>query len=304
MNARKLLLLDLGLLALIVLASRAALAIHEIGGHALPAALFGATRITIRLSTLGGGYVDWMGQIHGWRAIVVSLGGIALNLATGATAWLLSRRRPRPGLSSTALLVFGAGSVAGAVVYLANGFYYGSGDPTGLAPDTGDLTRVQWVWVLFLPAAAVVGMLACRHFAESVGLRGLGWFLATAGVAGAAYGGLWLLLRQPAKEGSTREWRIEREIAKESERRAATAPPPTASAPMPPPPVVVRPEEVRDRIPGPWGPAALFATFGIGGFLGLRKAAAGPEQARISLRAAALLAVLATASAAACRFLG
>jgi hypothetical protein len=282
LNARKLLLLDLELLALVILASRAALLIHEVGGHALPAWVFGGERITIHLSTLGGGSVDWDPEFHGWRGAVTSLGGIFLNLATGALAWILSRRLKRAGPARASLLIFGVGSVAGAIVYLANGFYYGSGDPVGFAPDTGDLSRAQWIWILFLPPALGVGWLAGRHYIELLSSHltlerpaaRAGWLLGTAGVAGLAYGALWMGLRQPDKEGSTREWRIEREIAQETQRRAQarTPPPPAAVDPVPPaPPVQVRPEEVKDRVPSPLGPCLLYATFALAGLASLRR---------------------------------
>ena len=313
MRARKLLLLDVALLALMVLASRLALLIHELGGHALPAWIFGAGRITIRLSMLGGGYVDWAGDLHGWRGVVASLGGIFLNLATGAGAWGLSRRLDRARPASAFLLMAGAGSVAGAIVYLANGFYYGSGDPTGFAPETGDLSRAHWAWVLFLPAAFGVSRLACRHLLDFLSCHvtmgrpaaRVGGFLATAGVAGLAYGALWLALRDSEKEGSTREWRIQEEVARETERRAAAPPPPTEAAPAPPlRTIVVRAEEVKDRVPSPWGPCVLYGAFALGGLLGLWKARpAGPE-ADLDPAAPADLALLAAVVAVAFRFLG
>ena len=309
LNARKLVLLDLALLALIILASRAALLIHEIGGHALPAWLFGGERITIRLSTLGGGSVEWDPEFKGWRGVVASLGGIFLNLSTGALAWSLSRRLKRPSL-----LIFGAGSVAGAIVYLANGFYYGSGDPAGFAPDTGDLGRVQWVWLLFLPPAFGVGWLACRHFAGFLSSHAsmerpaarIGGFLATAGVAGLAYGGLWLALRQPDREGSTREWRIEREIAKETERRAAATPTsPPVRAPAPPVPASpVRAEDVKEKVPSPLGPFVLYATFALAGFLALGRAQPAEEAVPLDPARSGDLALAAAVVAVAFRFLG
>ena len=299
MNARKYLFLEVWLLSLGILSSRAALLIHEVGGHALPAWAFGAQKLTIRMSTLGGGSVEWDREFHGWRGMATALGGIVLNLGTGALAWAASRRLRGRGTLSAALFVFGAGSVAGALIYLADGFYYGAGDPVGLAPDSGDIHHVQWLWVLFLPAALLVGWAACRQTLEILpspvplerpGQR-LRWLLGTVGVAGLAYGGLWWSLHQPEMEGSTRQWRIEREIALETERRAAAPsplPPPagaTRPAEVPPPrgaPAPVRVEEVLPRVPPPTGPIVLVASFLLGALLGLRCVPSGtapPEAA-------------------------
>jgi hypothetical protein len=258
--------------------------------------------------------VDWSGELHGWRAAVTALGGIALNLATGGVAWGISRRLPRPGLFGVGMLLFGAGSVAGAIVYLADGLYYGSGDPLGFAPESGDLSRAQWVWVLFLPVAAFTSWGACRHLAESMGepltadraRSRIGWFLATLGVAGLAYGGLWFLLRQPDKEGSTRQWRMEHEVARETERRIAAqpVPPPTAPAPAPRPTIVVRPEEVKDRMPSWWGPVILHAMFVLGGVGGLWKTLPARGELHLSGLRTLGLAAAALGAAAACRLLG
>jgi hypothetical protein len=263
---RRLLLFDLLLLSFLILGSRMALLIHEGGGHALPVKAFGASEARIRMSPLGGGYVSW--RFPPGRApspaqtAVIKLGGIALNLLTGAAAWWAARRR-----RSLGLLLFGAGSVGGALAYLSNGLYYGSGDPTGLAPTTLDIAGLQPLWVLGPPALAVVVGLAARHWADLLdghvptsSWRGrIGWTLATLGVAGAAYGGLWSLLRDGRVEGSTRQWRLEAEVAKEVERQAATSPAP-----------VVRAEDVAHRVPSPLGPVVLFGAAALAGVAGLR----------------------------------
>ncbi|HVR82755.1 MAG TPA: hypothetical protein VMU54_00500 [Planctomycetota bacterium] len=270
----KLVLLDLALLAIIVLASRLALVIHELGGHALPARALGATRIRIRLSPLGGGYVEWAfppGTPSRAGKLLISLGGIALNLLTGAASWGFARRLKSRGLPYVALLFFGAGSVAGAVLYLGCGFYFGSGDPVGFAPDTEDISRVQGLWVVFLPVAGAVGWFSARHFSEflegrvrldSPGRRIRGLFL-TIGVSALAYGLLWLALHNPEVEGSTSKWRLQQEMVKEAARRSPPVPPePPPGAPVrpvpPPVPVIVRPEEVADRVPPPIGPLLLY----------------------------------------------
>jgi len=273
-TAYKVVLLDLALLAIIILASRLALVIHELGGHALPARALGATRIQIHLSPLGGGYVEWTfppGRPSLVGKLLISLGGIALNLLTGAAAWHFARRLKSRGLPYVALLCFGVGSVAGAVLYLGCGFYFGSGDPVGFAPDTEDISRAQGLWVVFLPVAGAIGWFSARHFSEflegrvrldSPGQRMRGLLL-TMGVSALCYGVLWLALRKPGVEGSTSQWRLEQEMAKEAARRSPPVPPePPPGAPHGPIPpavrVVIRPEEVADRVPPPIGPLALY----------------------------------------------
>jgi len=310
----------LALLALTILAGRAAVALHEFGGHALPARAAGASKVTVRLSALGGGYVRPEfppGRRPSPTATAVfKLGGIALNLLTGALAWFAARRLRGRGLPYLGLLAFGFGSVAGGLVYLTNGFYYGSGDPLGFAPVSLDLSRAQWVWVFFVPAAAGAAWLAARHYLDFLAGHArldsararLGWTVATAGLVTLAYGGLWHLLSDPALEGTTSEWRLQREIAKETERRAAAAPvpAPARNAPRPPPPVpvAVRPEEVRHRVPPPVGPLALLVASVVASVGALLRAKPTGEPARLAALPVLALAVAAAAAVTTFRYLG
>jgi hypothetical protein len=279
-------LLVLTLLALMILASRFALVLHEVGGHAVPAKILGARRVEIRLSPMGGGYVSpaFPRPLSAPAVVVFDLGGIAINLITGAGAWFWARRLKSRGLWYLALLFLGVGSVAGATTYLTCGFYYGAGDPMGFAPTTQDIRPLQWAWVLFLPAAAAVGWFGPRHyldflaghFATDTARRRLLASAGTVGLAGLAYFGLWAALRDPTIEGSTRTWRIEQEIARETiaraKERAAQPPPPPNRAPAPPPaPIPVRPEEVAHRVPAPIGPLVLYAAFAVAGILSISR---------------------------------
>ena len=297
---------DIALLALMILASRLALVIHEVGGHAVPAKVLGAKRVEVRLSPLGGGYVSptFPRKVGTMGTVLFDLGGIALNLITGAAAWFCARRLASRGIGYVALLFLGVGSVAGAIVYLTCGFYYGSGDPVGFAPATEDISHLQWAWVLFLPAAAAVGWFGPRHYLEA------GWMStetprrrllaigATVGLVGLAYFGLWVALRDPKIEGSTRTWRIEREIARETivrvQAQAAKPPPPPTQAPTPPPaPIVVRAEEVVDRVPSPVGPIVLYATFILAGIASICRARPASGTATVPPALAIALAALA-----------
>jgi hypothetical protein len=304
MSLRACLTFIVALLALIILASRLALLAHEGGGHALPALACGASDVQVRMSALGGGYVKYRLPSPGPAQVaLIKLGGIAVNLLTGLAAWVLARRMSSRGLAHLGLLIFGAGSVGGALVYLSNGLYYGSGDPTGFAPRTLDIAALQPLWLLGPPAAAAVAWLAARHWSDVLSTRvsprgragRIGWTLATLGVAGAAYGGLWLLLRDSQVEGSTREWRVRKEIAKEVERR--TAPPAAA-------PVVVRAEEVAHRVPSPVGPIALYAAALLAGGLALARPWTSGLSGRCPGWAAAALATAAAAMVALLRLFG
>lgn len=312
MTAKRLIVLDLALLALMILASRLALVLHEGGGHAVPAMALGARQVTMRLSALGGGYVsvDYpAGRGPSTAGVAVfDLGGIAMNLLTGAAAWLAARRLKSRGLTYVALLFLGVGSIAGATVYLTCGFYYGSGDPVGFNPRTEDISHLQRAWVLFLPAAAATLWFGARHYFDFLAghapvdtpKRRLGWMAATVGLVGLCYGALWLPLRDPSIEGSTAKWRLDIEVAKETERRIAiqqTAPPPKPAAPgtpiVIPPRVVVRPEEVAHRVPPPVGPIVLYATFGLAGLISAWRSRPTPGTGSCPPIAATVLALLA-----------
>ena len=319
MTWKRLLLLDLALLALMILASRLALVLHEVGGHAVPAKVLGAREIEIRLSPLGGGYVSptFPRPVGTAGKLVFDLGGITINLITGAAAWFFARRLASRGIGTAALLFLGVGSVAGAIVYLACGFYYGSGDPVGFAPDTEDISHLQWMWILFLPFAAAVGWFGPRHYLDflaghagtETARRRLLATGATVGLAGLAYFGLWLALRNPQIEGSTRAWRIQQEITKETIARAkaqaAQPAPPPAEAPAPPPaPIVVRAEDVADRVPPPIGPIVLYATFIVAAIASVCRARPSPGSASLRPSVALGLGVLAAVAVGLFRLFG
>ncbi len=300
MGWRKVLLVDLALLAVMVLASRAALVLHEVAGHALVARAVGADRVSIRMSAFGGGYVEWKypasKRPSPFEKACVRLSGIALNLVTGAAAWILARRLRRRGFLYAGVFAFGVGSVVGGLVYLSNGFYYGSGDPTGFAPATEDIRAWQWVWIPLVPCAAGAAWLGARHYLDFLagrasldrGWKRIVWTLGTVGVAGLAYGGLWLAFRDTKIEGSTYQWRVEKEMARERQIRAAEQvvrplPPGTPGTQnLPPPRPAVRPEEVKHRVPPPVGPIVLAASVALAALVSLGRAR--PPEGRGELR--------------------
>src|SRR5688572_30155806 len=200
MTWRRLLLLDGALLGLAILASRAALLLHELVGHGLTALALGADRLYLRLSYFGGGFVTSPGlRTTAAGHSLNQLSGIGVNLLTGVAAWLIARRLRRRGLLYAFLLMLAAGSIGQALFYLATGFYYDQGDPQGFVAPGGSLESVSWVWLLFVaPFAAAAGLaakgwldfLAARVPVDTTARR-FGWTFATVGLVTAAYFGLW-----------------------------------------------------------------------------------------------------------------
>ena len=271
MTWRRLALLDGALLGLAILASRAALLLHEVVGHGLTALALGADRICLRLSYLGGGFVESPGLSTTAAGHSLNLlSGIGVNLLTGAVAGAMARRMKRRGLPYAFLLMLAAGSIGQALFYLANGFYYDQGDPKGFVTPGGSLENVSWMWVLFVvPFAAATGLaawgwldfLAARVPVDSPARR-FGWTLATVALVTAAYFVLWFATWDARVDVTMRDYRVKREMALETQRRAAhppPAPPPSAPAiPAPAPPPPVTEADVADRVPPPLPLVVLF----------------------------------------------
>lgn len=321
MGWKRLLLLDLVLLSLTVLASRAALLIHELGGHALPALAFGAERIEAEFSFFGGGWVHHHFPAgvapSPFGAFVISLGGIVLNALTGAAAWIAARRWIRSrGPAYLFLLFLGAGSLGAALCYLGNGLYYGTGDPVGFVPVTQDISGIQWMWTFTVPALAVVAGYAAKGWLDSLAAfasvetssRRFGWTAATVGASTAVYLGLWLATWNVEVDFTLRELRLEQEVAKEVERRIEASESAKKETPTPPSTaptiVVVRPEEVEERVPPPMSTLALLFAGAAGAFAALWKVRPSVANGEIRGRTAFLLAACAMTVVAALAFLG
>ena len=283
MNGRRLALLDVALLALMILASRSALLLHEVAGHALPAKALGAPDLSMRLSVFGGGTLQstpgW--EPKGFGSFVFHLGGIFVNLATGAAAWFIARRvLKRRGLLHAFLLFLGAGSFGQAIFYLGNGFYYGEGDPEGFTALGLSLERLRWLWVAMVPAFGAAAALAARAWLDYLGGhapvdtpgRRFGWTAATLGAVLAAYAGLWALTWNSEVDVTLSRRRLEREVARETVRRQTAPPPPVSATPSPPPAPVVTEAEVADRVPRPVASLAMLAAGLLGAALVLIRA--------------------------------
>jgi hypothetical protein len=328
MTWRRLVLLDGALLGLAILASRAALLLHEVVGHGLTSLALGAQGFTLKLSLLGGGYVLPTNlRASGAGYAFFALGGIAVNLLTGAAAWIIARRLRRRGLLYAFLLMLGAGSIGQALFYLATGFYYGEGDPEGFTGrPRGDLSHLQWMWLLFpLPFAAAAAWSAKGWLDFLAGYapvdtprRRAGWVVATVGVVTVAYFGLWFATWDARVDVTMRSQRRQTEFVKLKEEKAreasrrpppppppATTPAPPAPPPAPPPPPVVTPEEVEARVPAPIAGITMLAVGLLAaGVVVLRRTPPPSEPATLSPLAAAIPMALAAAALGAIVWLG
>lgn len=315
MTWRRLALLDGALLGLAILASRAALLLHEVVGHGLTALALGATSIKLRLSYLGGGYVTSPGLTT--TAVghsVHLLGGIAVNLLTGAISWMVARRLKSRGLLYAFLLMLAAGSIGQALFYLANGIYYDQADPKGFVRPGESLENIRWMWVLFvIPFAATAGFaargwldfLAARVPVDTPARR-FGWTAATVVIVTAAYFGLWAATWDARVDVTMRQQEVKRQMALETQRRMPPPPAPVPPAvppvpapppPPPPPPPKVTEAEVADRIPPPLPLISMFAAGLIAAAGVLWRAKPAPaEPAPLTPLAAAVPIILAAAS--------
>jgi hypothetical protein len=154
--------------SVVLLTSRTMLLLHEFVGHGAAAMLFGGRITGWYLFLFAGGRVSYETEVLGaGPRLVISLGGIALEILIGATALAVARRlRTRP-IAAFCFLCVGTVLVGHGAVYLARGVHYGYGDGAFLAQLLGE-TRV--VVVLLASALAVgTGLYAGRRLAALPG---------------------------------------------------------------------------------------------------------------------------------------
>jgi hypothetical protein len=141
--------------SVVLLTSRVALLVHEFAGHAAPAALFGGRVTGWYLFAFAGGRVSYrLGDLATGRRLVVSLGGIVLELLLGAGAFVLAGRMRRHATTAFAQRCVGTVLVGHAAMYLARGVHYGYGDGALLARCLG-ASRVLVVLAASVLAVAV-----------------------------------------------------------------------------------------------------------------------------------------------------
>ena len=138
-----------------LLTSRVMLLLHELGGHAAPAALFGGRVTGWYLFLFAGGRVSYhLGEMSTGHRLVVSLGGIAIELVVGVLAFALAARRRTRAIAAFALRCVGTVLLGHGGLYLARGVHYGFGDGA-LA-----LAEIRWfpdpAWVRVMESASLV----------------------------------------------------------------------------------------------------------------------------------------------------
>ena len=244
---------------LALLTSRVAMLAHEFGGHALPATLFGGRVTGWYLFLFAGGRVSYLlGDLGVGRRLVVSLGGIAVELIGGGIALLVARRSPARGVRAFCALVVGTVLGGHAAIYLARGVHYGYGDGALLARVLGGAREV----LVTLASALAIGMafaggqrlasLPAALFGGSV-RRATGLTLLVFACAGLVHGALagaevrwfpdpaWVTVMEDASVGSARA-EVARRIA-EARRRGE---------PIPSDDELRRMQEALERARRPW----------------------------------------------------
>ncbi|MBU2488409.1 MAG: hypothetical protein KKA60_03365 [Proteobacteria bacterium] len=223
-------------LALLILATRLATALHELLGHAALALALGGRVEEVWVSLLGGGRVAVSGleQAGAATALAFAFSGLAVNLVLGLTAaWLLFRGADEQNPGSGPVLfvsLFAMAGTCGALAYLALGAWYDFGDPAAWSRSG---TGGAWiVWAAPILAMAPAAWYTARTWARvqqslfpRSGFRGrLGVAAATLGLACAAYGSLFLALNQNLAATQAPRAAYVREAARvEQEKRAALA---------------------------------------------------------------------------------
>src|ERR1700738_2191259 len=95
---RQILAFDVFLLAVAIIAGRLATVLHEVVGHGLVAAAFGANVRGFDLTLLGGGLAHYAfpSSVGAVGRASASAGGVVINVVTGILALAWARRAKRP----------------------------------------------------------------------------------------------------------------------------------------------------------------------------------------------------------------
>lgn len=149
----------------IIVTSRIATFLHEVGGHALTAICYGESIDTISISLFGGGYVNVsLSNIESTSAhILFSLSGIIVNIVTGLIPLIFWKKIIKfKFLWSVNLIIFSIISLCGSLAYLIMGLYYEYGDPVHWTN-----TPPQWylnLWWFFMCLAPIVTFVLTKFY--------------------------------------------------------------------------------------------------------------------------------------------
>jgi hypothetical protein len=142
--------------SILILTTRLGAFLHEFAGHGLMAMLLGGRFESFRLTLFAGGEAQFSGNFGNGATVLVSLGGIVVNLITGLIALRQVRTRRR-SFSFTLFCLFLAGvSILSQLQYLALGAYYRYSDLACLA--------AYHPLILFLAWTCGLLCLACFSF--------------------------------------------------------------------------------------------------------------------------------------------
>jgi hypothetical protein len=148
--------------------SRISLVLHELVGHGGAATLVGASVVDHRLFLFGGGWIsyEWGAERGAAAALIVSLAGIAIEIAVAALALLVARSVRAP-IARVGLVGLAAANLVHAGFYLAAGTHHGFGDGRMLHAALGS-ARGALVWPA-CAAVVVAGLLLARRLARLAG---------------------------------------------------------------------------------------------------------------------------------------
>jgi hypothetical protein len=194
---RRLVLLDVALLAFLVIARSLGVLAHEVLGHGLASKLLGASEVYYTISPFGHSWTQPYyaeGTYPGGTAERFGrLAGLGVDLLIGTTTcFLLRKLRRRHGSLHAFLGMFATFSFFSVLAYLVYGWYHGIGDSTWLflhpEPESGR-SPTPWLWILVLPATGLTGFLGTRellaflagHFPLDTASRRAAFTLATVG---------------------------------------------------------------------------------------------------------------------------
>ncbi len=151
--------------SVVVLTSRTTLLIHEFVGHGAAAMLFGGRITGWYLFLFAGGRVSYDVEVlNPGPRLVITLGGIALEIVIGFAALVLARRIATRTVAAFCFLCVGTVLVGHGAVYLARGVHYGYGDGAYVARLLGERRAPL---VLLATALAVgTGVYAGRRLVE------------------------------------------------------------------------------------------------------------------------------------------
>ena len=142
--------------SMLIIATRLGAFLHEFVGHGLMAVLLGGRLESFRLTLFAGGEALFSGNFSRTATLLVSLGGILVNLITGLIALRQVQTRRMPFSLTLFCLLFAGVSILSQLQYITLGAYYRYSDMACLG--------TCHPLVLFLAWTCGLLALACSSF--------------------------------------------------------------------------------------------------------------------------------------------